>query len=441
MKPAVKNSLIVMVLISIIAGAIGYDKYQKGQKGGSVATIQSVPESNVILKIGGSATIGEVLAPNLIKGYMEKNGYADVQIMNTGKDEKCVVGTKAGKKDRIEIASKGTSTGFSSLGSNSIDLCMASSQAPAGSTYDEHVIGLDGIAVIVNKNSNLQSISMPEIASTFSGGNMKIYRMDDNSGTYKVFKETAMSGKEITTSAQKYESATDLVSAVGSDASGIGFVSYTFATGVNIKPLPISINANMPPIVPNALTIQSEKYPLCRRLYFYANKSANPLSMDILKFIESSDGQKIVNDNGFVNLSINVNNNSINPIAMPNDPPAYTNLINTAKKITTEFRFQTGSQHLDSRGLADVLRLVQFMSLSENRNKKVILVGFTDNVGDDKKNIPLSVQRANVVSTVLEASGVSIKSVLGFGSARPVRGNETEEDRANNRRVEVWLID
>jgi phosphate transport system substrate-binding protein len=136
---------------------------------------------------------------------------------------------------------------------------------------------------------------------------------------------------------------------------------------------------------------------------------------------------------------MNVNNNEINPIAMPNDPPEYTTLISNSKKITSELRFETGKQSLDSRGVADILRLVKFMTEPENAGKKVILVGFTDNTGDNKKNLSLSIQRANVVKTILEASGISVKKTMGFGSARPVRSNLTEEDRANNRRVELWL--
>ena len=443
MKPMFKNTLILIGLIGLVVAAIGYDKWQKSKKAGgtteTATTIQSIPESDVILKIGGSSTVGDALAPALVKTFMEKEGYSDVQIVSSAKDEKSVVGTKNGKKDRIEIFAKGTGKGFKALNTNEIDICMASSQAPAGSSYEEHPIGLDGIAIVVNKNSNMQSIAYSEINNVFSSSTMPIYRMDENAGISKVFKESVMSGKDIHTSAKKFAKSAELVSALGNDPSGIGFVSYTLINSGNIKALPITIEKGMPGIVPNALTIQSEKYPLCRRLYLYTNKSNNQLTSRIVEFAESKDGQQIVSQNGFVNLTINVNNNDINPIAMPNDPPEYTTLINNGKKITSELRFETGKQSLDSRGVADILRLVKFMTEPENAGKKVILVGFTDNTGDNKKNLSLSVQRANVVKTILEASGIPVKKTMGFGSARPVRSNLTEEDRANNRRVELWL--
>ena len=405
---------------------------------GATQQTTEVPQSTSILKIAGSNTIGDVLAPALCKGWMESTGYSNVQILNTGKDEKAVVGTKNGKTERIDIAAHGTSTGFTSLSGNSADICMASSKDNSGS-YAEHVIGLDGIAIIASSSSPINSLSMADIQNTFSGSSSKIYRMDDNSGTYKVFKEVAMAGRDINSSAKQFASATELVNAVAADGTGIGFASYTFVNTSGIKAIPISIAAGMPPIIPNPLTIQSEKYPLCRRLYMYTPKNGNQLPDGFIKYVESPAGQMVVQNNGFINLSINVNNNNDNPIAMPNDPPAYTALINSSKKISTEFRFEFGSLTLDSRAMADITRVVSFLSQPENRGKKLILVGFTDNVGDPGKNVQLSLQRASAVKGVLEGVGASVQKVMGFGPARPVRGNTTDEDRANNRRVEIWL--
>ena len=170
----------------------------------------------------------------------------------------------------------------------------------------------------------------------------------------------------------------------------------------------------------------------------YAGKSNTSIGKSFLAYTESQDGQRIVENSGFINLDININDNAANPIAMPNDPPEYTALINSSKKISAEFRFQFGSQNLDSRALADVTRLIKFLTKPENRRRQLILVGFTDNVGDPKKNVILSEQRAEAVKQVLTSSGAFVKEVLGFGSARP-GDNTTEEGRSKNRRVEIWL--
>ena len=444
MKKSVKITLGALLILIIVGAAVQFDKYTKRKNGlllPMANTEQNVSQiEGTLLKLGGSSTIGDELAPALIKGFLEKNGYSDIQILNTGKDEKIVVGTKDNKKEKIQVFSKGTGKGFAALNDNTIDICMASAKAPTGSSYEEHPIGLDGIAIVVNKASALQNINYLDIKNIFSNNNTKVLRMDDNAGISKVFKEAVMGDKIINTSAQLFAKSTDLITALSSDQSAISFCSYTLLNKGNIRALPISIEANMPGIIPNVLTIQSEKYPLCRRLYLYTNKSTNILTSKFIDYVESKEGQNIVNDIGFVNLNITINNNEQNPIALPNDPPEYTKLEKTGIKITSELRFEFGKQNLDSRGVSDVLRLTDYISQPENRNKKIILVGFTDNSGNLKTNIDLSLRRANTVKIILSASGLNITKVMGFGSARPVRSNDTEQDRADNRRVEVWLI-
>ena len=70
---------------------------------------------------------------------------------------------------------------------------------------------------------------------------------------------------------------------------------------------------------------------------------------------------------------------------------------------------------------------------------RVRLEGHTDRVGTDAYNQKLSIDRARAVKAALLAQGIAGQriEVGGFGAARPVAGNDTEEGRAQNRRVEV----
>src|SRR5439155_922505 len=64
----------------------------------------------------------------------------------------------------------------------------------------EHVLGLDGIAVILSKNNPVESLSKGQVAQLFAGeitdwsqvggpsGPVNIYARDDKSGTYDTFK-------------------------------------------------------------------------------------------------------------------------------------------------------------------------------------------------------------------------------------------------------------
>ncbi len=69
--------------------------------------------------------------------------------------------------------------------------------------------------------------------------------------------------------------------------------------------------------------------------------------------------------------------------------------------------------------------------------------GHTDNIGTSEYNLDLSLRRATAVRDFLVSQGVAAErlSVEGLGFARPVAGNETEEGRQKNRRVDLVIND
>jgi outer membrane protein OmpA-like peptidoglycan-associated protein len=71
---------------------------------------------------------------------------------------------------------------------------------------------------------------------------------------------------------------------------------------------------------------------------------------------------------------------------------------------------------------------------------KVLIAGYTDNVGGDAFNMKLSLDRATAVRDYFvqkEAVDPSRLDVKGLGKAQPAGNNATDEGRARNRRVEV----
>jgi outer membrane protein OmpA-like peptidoglycan-associated protein len=72
---------------------------------------------------------------------------------------------------------------------------------------------------------------------------------------------------------------------------------------------------------------------------------------------------------------------------------------------------------------------------------RVLINGYTDNVGTDENNIDLSRRRAVSAYNLLSDNGVDATrmSTAGFGPNNPMRSNTTETGRAANRRVEFML--
>jgi outer membrane protein OmpA-like peptidoglycan-associated protein len=76
--------------------------------------------------------------------------------------------------------------------------------------------------------------------------------------------------------------------------------------------------------------------------------------------------------------------------------------------------------------------------LKNNATVKAEVRGYTDNEGDEQKNLQLSQQRAAEVVKYLVQQGIATErlSARGFGEANPLVPNDTDENKAKNRRVE-----
>jgi outer membrane protein OmpA-like peptidoglycan-associated protein len=80
-------------------------------------------------------------------------------------------------------------------------------------------------------------------------------------------------------------------------------------------------------------------------------------------------------------------------------------------------------------------------SLNRYPDSQLLIVGHTDNVGDDAYNQGLSERRANSAAAYLAAKNVARTRIAtsGKGEAEPVTTNDTDAGRAQNRRVEVAI--
>ncbi len=96
---------------------------------------------------------------------------------------------------------------------------------------------------------------------------------------------------------------------------------------------------------------------------------------------------------------------------------------------------------LKKESFPELDRMVQLMN--NNPNMIFEIAGHTDWVGSDEYNLSLSQRRANSVYNYLNQKGIAKArlSALGYGESKPVATNATDEGRAQNRRVELVILE
>jgi OOP family OmpA-OmpF porin len=78
--------------------------------------------------------------------------------------------------------------------------------------------------------------------------------------------------------------------------------------------------------------------------------------------------------------------------------------------------------------------------LQNNPDAYAMLVGYTDSIGSEEYNLDLSLRRANSAANYLTSNHNIDRDrivVNYYGEANPIASNDTDEGRAQNRRVEV----
>jgi outer membrane protein OmpA-like peptidoglycan-associated protein len=101
--------------------------------------------------------------------------------------------------------------------------------------------------------------------------------------------------------------------------------------------------------------------------------------------------------------------------------------------------FDTAKSELNSGASRKLDQLAQF--LSEHKDRRVQIDGFTDSVGSESYNQELSQRRANAVKNALLTRGIASTRINteGYGKAFPVANNADSGGRQLNRRVEVVI--
>lgn len=469
----------------VIATALGELRVSASRVNCEGAACPDLGGGEASLTIGGADTIGLGLMPLLLEGYSGSIGAA-AEILNTsnGDDIRAdLIGDEGFGEElgSILVSSSSSGNGFAQLLDRQIEVAMSARRIEpdearalrdngAGnmvSPAQEHIIAVDSLVLVTNPANPIESLTTAQVQQIYSGQisnwsqvggpnlPITVVTRSNDSATRSVFEDRIFGDNRpsLTSNAVIASSNSEASQIVNSDEGAISYVGYAFQRGANALTL---VNECGIATTPDAFSARTEEYALQRRLYLYSR--ADTITQEATEFLEfatSEAADSVIGKAGFIGFGVDRREQTIDSgraraLADPNADvyeagfmrEMLSQMVNY-DRLSTTFRFRTGSAQLDERGRIDRERLLDYLE-TQPAGTEILVVGFTDSVGQFDGNLALSRQRAAQVANELSATSgdrltnVSITSI-GYGEIAPSGCNSSEEGRRINRRVEIWI--
>ena len=445
--------------------------------------VKIVPAGDGHIQLIGSNTIGGQLMPALVQAYFQSQAIKTTKIAGENPLDLTfkLADAKGADFGTIELHRHGSGTAFKAFEQKApIDIGLSSRPIKAEEAAklssmgypdmripaNEHVLGLDGLEVLVAPGNPAVSLSLDNIAKIFGGvikdwsevglpaGKINVYAPTPESGTFETFDTLVLHTRnlKLVDTAMRTENHAEQSDLVAADPNGIGFTGIAYQR--NAKSLNIETSCGLI-VRPSVFSMKTEEYPLLRRLYLYTvGEPKQAMARGLLAFAVSGAAQPIVRQNDFIDQepeALEFQAQTTRIAYALNAPGADFDLnlmksliadLKPARRLSTTFRFETATYALDSKATADVGRLREILDKPDYKNKTVILAGFADGVGRFDSNLELSQRRAASVLSALQRSGAKIPAQLvtkAYSQLAPVACNDSPESRTFNRRVEVWV--
>ncbi|PUB18684.1 phosphate ABC transporter substrate-binding/OmpA family protein [Yoonia sediminilitoris] len=468
----------------IINSALGELRVEAGrvQCNGDACPRVAVAASDVVMV--GSGTVGVGLVPFLIDGFAtSQNGVIEDQSQSGAITTSSLVG-EGGFGEPIgtfSVSATASADAFSGLRDPAVKIGMSSRRIQpaearqlrnfgAGNLIDvnqEHVVAVDSISVIVHPNNPIGAISLADLDLIYSGAvtnwseiggqnaPIKVYTSGRDTGAATVFASRVFeqSGRTVSPEATEITSSEEMASLVRNDPTAIGYVATAFERGTKALALEGTCGISS---APTQFDAKTEEYPLQRRLYLY-NRADNvdATTQAFIDYSMSGAADEMIAKSGFVNLAItkvpqDLQNGRMRAVLQDAVDPFEFRLAREMllemfewERLSTTFRFASGSARLDGKGQADLQRLIAYLR-EQPAGTNISVVGFTDGDGAFGPNQELSFGRAQrVADEILAAGGADLEGiniqVKGFGELSPSACNDSLEGKRINRRVEVWI--
>ena len=251
-----------------------------------------VSASEQVIVVKGSTTVLPIAQP-CAEVFMDQNPDIDISIQGGGSgvgitsliDGTCDIGNSSRPVKEEEVA-KAKEKG--------VELCA-------------NIIAKDAIAVIVHTSNKIDGLTLEQIKAIFTGeiSNWSpvggedqvivVVSRDSASGTFEAFNELALHKEKLRPDALMQASNAAVAITVANTPGAIGYVGLGYVTS-QVKAIKVN------DIIPSKETVNDNSYPLARPLFMYTNGEPDGIVKDFIDFVLSAEGQKLVEENGFIRV-------------------------------------------------------------------------------------------------------------------------------------------
>ncbi len=436
------------------------------------------------LTLSGSSTMAEVLLPALIEGFALRNGYQTRRdTLPGGNFEYLLLRGDTTPVARFTFLVSNTDEGFADLLANEADVVMAlreirpkerqlAREAGMGDMTGasrSRVLALDAMVPVVAPGNPVRSISVPQLAQVFAGtitnwqelggpnAPISLHLPVAGSGLAQAVEDRLLKPVKLSLSEdlRRHDRSSGLARSVTIDPFAIGIASFAETGTARMLTLTGPCGFSL---VAGRRAIKTEDYPLGAPMFLYLPARRLPkAARDFLGYVRGPAAQVVIRRAGFVDqapekIPVNAQGQRLaNAITAAGDEVDLAELqrlvalLGGMQRLTTSFRFETGSTRPDAQSRANIAQLSRAMEAGVYDAKRVVFVGFSDGEGAATGNRKIAQKRAEAVrdAVVKAAETANLErlqiEVEAFGEALPMACDDSDWGRQVNRRVEVWL--
>ena len=227
----------------------------------------------------------------------------------------------------VAVSGGGSGTGIAAMINGTVDIANASRKMKDkemelakknGQTPVEHVVGYDALAVFINKNNPITSLSLAQLKDIYGrdpkvkkwsdmgitvpgckGDKIVVVSRQNNSGTYAYFKKAVLGKKgRYRQGTLDMHGSKDVVDLVEKTPCAIGYSGLAYATD-HLKMVCISKGGDDTCVSPSVETASDRSYPIARPLFMYTNGEPQGAIKDYMDWIHSDAGQCILKKKGY----------------------------------------------------------------------------------------------------------------------------------------------